>query len=181
MKALMMALFAATIAACGKDHPLDRVEPAKTEAFSVDLGKDFHFELGRGSGLDGLDTVAFGRDGKVTLFRQHPQGSWQTTSLELSAEALARIFDEVKSQEIMKMPAAYHANVQDGTQWVLWIRQDEKSKAIYFNNYFPAEVRRLAERLDRELAAAGIAGAPWKELSKTKVREHEKALWSSIK
>lgn len=181
MKALIVALFSMTLMACGENHPLSKTEPAKSAPFSVDLGRAFHFELGRGSGMDGLDTVSFGLDGVVTLFRQQPAGKWQTTAVRIGPEAIARIFAEVKAQGIMKMPAAYHADVYDGTQWVLWIQQDEKSKAIYFNNYFPKEARALAALVDKELASAGLSNAAWKDVPPKKSREHEKALWNSLK
>jgi hypothetical protein len=181
MKALIVALFSMTLVAYGEDHPLSKTEPDKSAPFTVDLGRAFHFELGRGSGMDGLDTVAFGLDGVVSMFRQQPIGKWQSTTIRLGPEAVARIFEQVKSQGIMKMPAAYHADVSDGTQWVLWIRQDEKSKVIYFNNYFPKEVRTLAASLDKELASAGLSSAAWKDVPARNAREHEKALWNTLK
>lgn len=182
MKSLIFAtLIALGATACSKELALARTEPAKTVAFVVDMGKDFHVELGRGSGMDGLETVAFGRDGNVTLFRERTQTQWQTANLKLSPDAIARIFEVVNTEGIMKMPSAYHADVSDGTQWVLWIKQEHNSKAIYFNNYFPAGVKRLAERLDQELSDARLAAADWKEVPTKKFREHEKNLWQSIK
>ena len=181
MKALIASLFSMILTACGDEAPLSRTEPATSAPFSVDPERAFHFELGRGSGSEGLDTVAFGHEGVVTMFRQRPVGKWQTSTITLSPEAIAHIFAEVKVQGVMNMPAAYHADVHDGTQWVLWIRQNEKSKTIYFNNYFPKEVRLLAECLDKELASAGLADAAWKQVSPERFREHEKALWSSLR
>jgi len=170
-----------SLIAGGEDPPLARTEPATSAPFSVDPGRAFHFELGRGSGSGGLDTVAFGHDGVVTVFRQQPVGKWQTTTVTLSREAIARIFAEVKTQGVMNLLAAYHAEVHDGTQWVLWIRQDEKSKAIYFDNHFPKEVRLLAACLDKELASAGLSDAAWKNVSQERFREHEKNLWNSLR
>ena len=178
---ILVTLIATAVTACSKELALARTEPSKKAAFAVDTGKGFHFELGRGSGMDGLDTVAFGRDGVVTMFRQHPQGKWQTAALKLPPIAITRIFEVVKAQKIMKMPSAFHADVHDGTQWVLWIKQNQKFKAIYFNNYFPAGVKRLAEQLDQELAAVGLIRAEWKDVPIKKFREHEKPLWKSVK
>ena len=155
--------------------------PAKGSAFDVDPARDFHFEFGRGSAWKGLDTVSFGRNGVVTLFRQDPQESWQRSSLKLDADAIVRIFASVSSEGIMKMPAAYsRTGIRDGTQWILWIEQDGKSKAIYFNNDFPSGISRLAERIDAELAS-GLAGAEWTNVPTQESRKHENPLWNIIK
>jgi hypothetical protein len=161
--------------------PLSRTIPSKTPAFTVDPTKDFHFELGRGSGWMGLDTIAFGRDGVVTLYRQLPKARWQTATLRLDAAALRRIFETVRAQGIMKMAAAYHADVYDGTQWLLWIKQADHTKAIYFNNHFPQAGRRLAAVMDAELIAAGLATVRWKKVPTKEFRLHEKPLWNSLK
>lgn len=182
MKSLILImLLAAGFTACSKELPLARTEPSKTAAFAVDTKKDFHFELGRGSGMEGLDTIEFGSNGEVTLFRQQPQAKWQTAALKLAPVAIARIFEVVRTEGIMEMPSAFHANAYDGTQWVLWIKQDQKSKAIYCNNYFPAGVKRLAEQVDKELAAAGLDRIKWKDVPTKKFREHEKPLWKCLK
>lgn len=165
----------------GEEFPLSRTRPAKTPVFAVDPTKDFHFELGRGSGWMGLDTIAFGRDGVVTLYKQFPDARWQTATLTIEAAAIGRIFEAVRAGGIMEMAAAYQADVNDGTQWVLWIKQAEHTKAIYFNNQFPQAVRRLAKVIDTELGAAGLASVRWKQVPAKKFRLHEKPLWNSIK
>lgn len=167
--------------AMGQEFPLSRTTPSKSPPFTVDPAKDFHFELGRGSGAMGLDTISFGRDGVVTLYRQSPEERWQTATLTLDAAATARIFETVRTEGIMEMAAAYHADMNDGAQWVLWMTQAEHTKAIYFNNHFPRAVRRLAKTIDTELAAAGLATVQWKKVRQKESRLHEKPLWNSIK
>lgn len=169
------------------EEPLSRTVPSRSPVFTVDSSKDYHFELGRGSGLDGLETISFGRNGVVKMFRLHMYkkvGVWhtrtQTASILLPADATVRIFKEVENQGVMKMAAEYHADVDDGTQWVLLIKQDSKAKAVYFNNYFPKGIKKLAERLDKELAAAGLGNATWKDIPDEQSRDHEKLLWKSI-
>jgi hypothetical protein len=179
---IVLTIFALTASAIAlEEFPLARTTPAKTAPFAVDLAKDFHFELGRGSGMAGLDTIAFGRDGIVTLYRQRSDGRWQTATLRFTPDAIARVFGDVSAEGIMKLNAAYHADVDDGIQWVLWITQGSHSKAVYLDNYFPLSVRRLAERLDSELANAGLPKATWKKVPADNSREHEQALWRSIK
>ena len=165
----------------GQALPLSRTIPSKTPAFTVDPTKDFHFELGRGSGWMGLDTIAFGRDGVVTLYKQQrPEARWQSATLRLDAPAVGRLFETVRAEGIMKMAAAYHADAHDGTQWVLWIKQADHTKSICFNNHFPQAVRRLAAVMDAELIAAGLATVRWKKVPPKEFRLHEKPLWNSL-
>lgn len=180
-RVVITVLIALAVPLRAEEFPLAKTEPAKNPPLVVDPSKDFHFELGRGSGWAGLDTVAFGRDGVVTMFRQHPEGKWETTSLRLSPQAISRILDVMAAEGIMKMPAAYHADVQDGTQWVLWFTQNRKSKATYFDNYFPSKVRQLAAQVDVELVDAGLAHKSWKKVPAKEFRAHEIPLWNSIK
>lgn len=177
----LIATVTLVLTSMGQEFPLSRTSPSKTPAFTVDPTKDFHFELGRGSGWAGLDTISFGRDGVVTLYKQLPEERWRTATLTLDTAAIGRIFDAVRTEGIMTMAAAYHADMNDGTQWVLWIKQADLSKAIYFNNHFPQAVRRLAKVIDSELDSAGLETVRWKKVPKNKVRLHEKPLWNSIK
>lgn len=175
---ITLSLAATTL---GQDHPLARTSPSKTPPFTVDLTEDFHFAFGRGSGQSGLDTISFGRSGVVTLFKQTSGGDWQTATMTLDLQAIKRIFESVRVEGIMKMAAAYHADVADGSQWVIRISQARHTKAIYFNNHFPASVRRFANVIDSELLNAGLATRRWKKVPTKADRQHEKQLWDAIK
>lgn len=164
-----------------QEFPLARSIPAKTAPFEIDPSAEFHFAFGQGSGMDGLDTLQFGRDGIVTLHRNTSKGRWQTATITLDSNSIRRILQTLETENIMGMSAKYHADVSDGSQWILWITQGPRSKAIYFDNYFPQGIRRLAKVLDRELAAAGIATLKWKRVPKKESRLHEASLWNSIK
>jgi hypothetical protein len=168
-----------SLAACDKTSVTQT--PAKGAPFVVDTSKDFHFEIGCGSGSEGLDTIAFGRYGRATLYRQQPQGKWQTTSLKLAPEALERIFDSVRSEKVMQMQSAYDAEVVDGTHWILRITQGVHTKAVYFNNHFPKGITRLGDLVDKELESAGLKSATWKAVPPTDSRKHDQPLWDCIK
>ncbi|MEZ5432098.1 MAG: hypothetical protein R3F31_13180 [Verrucomicrobiales bacterium] len=45
----------------------------------------------------GLDTIAFGRDGVVTLYKQFPDARWQTATITIEAAAIGRIFEAVRA------------------------------------------------------------------------------------
>lgn len=165
-----------------KSFPLSKTVPAKAPPFKIDPAEDFHIELGRGSGMDGLETVALERNGQVVLHRLKDEikGRWQKAAATLDRAAMDRVLAAVESNKIMEMAAAYHNDeVQDGTQWILWIRQGESSKAIYFNNHFPEGIRNFAKAIDTEIKRAAIPEAKWE--GDAKPRGHEKALWENIK
>lgn len=164
-----------------QEFPLARSIPSKTAPFAIDPSAEFHFAFGRGSGMDGLDTILFGRDGIVTLHRKTSKGRWQTATITLDSNSIRRILETTEAEHIMAMSAKYHADVSDGSQWILWITQGSRSKSIYFDNYFPQGIRRLATVLDSELAAAGIAAMKWKGVPMKESRLHEESLWNSIK
>lgn len=199
MKHLLSAALAAILIWClvavgtgadpGKppNHPLTRTEPSKTAAFKIDPEKDFRITLGRGSGMDGYETVALGRDGQVTLHRLKWQrikgvyhGKWQKAGTSLDRAAMDRLRAAIDANKVMEMAAQYHADdVRDGTQWILWIQQGEASKAIYFNNHFPEGVLKFAKALDAEVKRDAIPEAKWQH--DPEPREHDKALWESIR
>ena len=78
-------------------------------------------------------------------------------------------------------PGAYHAEVHDGTQWVLWIKQADQEKSIYFNNHFPDEIVRFAEQLDAVLSECDLENMNWKTVPATESRQHERELWEAVK
>jgi hypothetical protein len=160
---------------------LHKTDPATTPPFEIDPSRDYRIEFGRGSGMSGLDTVAFGTDGIATLHRAMPERGWETATLTFSKEALARILSTIRGQKIMHMAAGYHANVHDGTQWVLWITQGNQSKSIYFNNHFPDGILRFAQIIDTELQQSGYSGIRWKKVPPEHERDHGKALWNSAR
>lgn len=81
----------------------------------------------------------------------------------------------------MRLAAAYHADIYDGTQWILWITQADQSKALYLNNHFPKAVRHLASKVDSELESAGLSLISWTPVPMESWRKHEKKIWDSIK
>jgi len=164
-----------------RNHALTRTEPSKTAPFKIDPAKEFFIDLGRGSGMDGLATIAITSDGQVTLHRLKDiqNGQWQNAKTTFDRAAIDRLLAAIESNKLMEMAAQYHADVHDGTQWILWIRQGQSSKAIYFNNHFPEGIRKFAKAVDEEIKRAAIAEDKWQD--DPQPRSHEKAIWESIK
>jgi hypothetical protein len=157
-------------------------------AFTIDHTQPFWVEFGRGSGWHGLDTVKIDQTGRVVLHRMKSEHqvhvnalSWEVATLQLSPEALDEVLKAVESNKLMGLQKAYHENIADGTQWVLWIRQGEHEKSVYFDNRFPPAITRFAEQLDAVLARAGLDKAAWQPVPERESHQHERELWDSIK
>ena len=160
--------------------PLSRFEKDVRPPFKLELKKPFQIEFGRGSGWHGLETIKLGNDGRVEVYRRDPdhRDSWVRADLTTSQNSLAEVVKAVDDCHLLSLHKGYHANVADGTQWVLWFKQGQNEKSIYFNNHFPAEIQSFAKLLDAVLSREGLDKATWQNSAG---RQHEKELWESIK
>jgi hypothetical protein len=131
--------------------------------------------------MHGLDIVKVRENESVFLQRRSPTGAWQTATLELSKDSLAEVVAAVDDNRLFELRKEYHANVADGTQWVLWIKQGGTEKSVYFNNDFPKPIVRFAEQLDKVIADASPENLRWKTVSAAEAADHQKELWDSIK
>jgi hypothetical protein len=148
----------------------------------------YRLEFGRGSALDGLETIRIDPAGRVALHRMKSERradavvqSWETATLQLSPEVRAGVLKAVEANDLMGLGKAYHADVRDGTQWVLCIRQGDREKAVFFDNSFPRQITAFAEQLDDFLARAGSDTVAWKPVPESEARLHERELWDSLK
>jgi hypothetical protein len=67
--------------------------------------------------------------GKAILYRQklvEQQATWEKATFQLRPDAVAEVLKSVEANGLMHLHRAYHADVSDGTQWVLWIKQGER-------------------------------------------------------
>lgn len=150
--------------------------------FTIDRSQPFLLQFGRGSGWHGLDTVKLDQSGLVVLHRmKSSRQAWEVASLQLPPESLGEVLKAVEANRLTALHKAYHEDIEDGTQWVLWIKQGDQEKSVYFNNRFPPEITRFAEQLDAILARAGLDKVTWQPVTGQKSRQHEKELWDSIK
>jgi hypothetical protein len=160
-------------------------------AFSSRLDPDvpYRIDLGRGSGWHGLETVKVRQDGTVLLHRQQverkeePKGVviylyWETTTLHLPEGALAKILDAVAANRLLGLRREYiDSEVQDGSQWVLWIQQGDREQVVYCSNRFPEELVQFAVTLDEILAENGLERAEWHRVAYS---DHDGELWRCI-
>src|SRR5262245_23824232 len=153
----------------------------------IDPSQPFEIEFGRGSGLHGLETVGITSDGSTTMVRKkwerHEGGSdyfWESTTFKLADESITKVLTALADTGVMRLDHAYHGSVEDGTQWVFWVRQGEKEHSVYCDNRFPISIKQFAKTLD-EILASSVAQAKWERVAKADERKHEKRLWDSIK
>ena len=157
--------------------PLATLKKDDRPPFRIDPTNPYRIELGRGSGQYGLDTVTITQDGEVVLYRRGKMATWFKGTMQLPDEAVGQVLKAVEDNKLLGLHKEYHANVADGTQWVLWIKQGENEKSVYFNNYFPPEIVKFAESLDKLLSENESGNVTWLPASV----DHDKDLWESIK
>lgn len=91
------------------------------------------------------------------------------------------MLEEVEANRLLGLDKEYHADVCDGTQWVLWVRQGDREKTVFFNSHFPDPIIRFAEQLDAIVSGSVGPGLKWRAVPPAQSRDHEQALWESIK
>lgn len=103
--------------------------------------------------------------------------SWERATIELSREELAQVLEAIENERLMKLHRSYapRPHIHDGTQWVLWIKQGESEKSVYFNNSFPKSIVRFAKRIDG-IIAAHRDQLKWEPLP----HRDDKDVWASI-
>ena len=141
-------------------HPPDaRIEKDDRPVFRVDPAKPFQIQLGRGSGWHGLDTIKISQDGTVLLNRATDRGA-QSATLQLEPAAIDDLLRSIEENHLMKLDRVYGSDIEDGTQWVLRIRQGDHEKSVHFNNSFPEPIVRFVRHLD-EILARHYGTASW--------------------
>jgi hypothetical protein len=157
------------------------VEPDTRPAFILDASKPFVIELGRGSGMDGLDIIKVDHTGAVELSRIAAGQNVESASLQLSSADVDTLVGLVNANQMTSMGRTYSIpSLADGTQWVLWIEQSGSEKAIYFNNSFPNQITAYANSLDALLQKAGLNKVKWSPVPQQSGIDQQAALWARI-
>jgi len=179
----------------GENLPLSKVTQDARPPFKIDRDVPFRIEFGRGSGWEGLDVIKVAQDGRVIVYRmksERHEGDLlqkpgvlvyeERAALTIPPKAVGEILKAVDDNGLLGLHKEYQAdeNVEDGTQWVLWIRQDKSEKCIYFNNHFPEAILRFAKAIDVVLDAHGLAKVAWHRVPDENGRNHEDALWAAV-
>jgi len=172
------------------EHPINIVaDDTSILSFNPDL--PFNLEFGRGSGLSGLATVKLATNGAVTVTKRDIiletvkagkyEPVWATSHFEIKQRDVEQISKAIKELALCDLDKAYHdRNIADGTQWVFYLRQNGRKKAVYFNNYFPKSILRFSTLVDQTLEPY-TKDAEWKEITVAEANLAGRSLWDSIK
>ena len=116
--------------------------------FILNKEKSFTIQFGRGSGWKGIELIKIDNKGNVHLHKLNGEH----TQFDLTAEELDAIVESANSEKLTELKRKYvDEDIRDGTQWLLWIRQNGKQKTAYFSNQFPKQITDFAKTVDAQL------------------------------
>lgn len=148
----------------------------------IDPARPWHVELGRGSGMHGLNTIALDHTGALVAVRYKLGAGdveWEAASARLSDNEVRQVLEAVGADGLLRLRPEYINNrICDGTQWVLWVRQDDWERAVYCSNEFPPGLTRFANRLTDLVARLDLR---WADVPPKTRPRHDAALWESIR
>ncbi|MSU78602.1 MAG: hypothetical protein EXS16_10980 [Gemmataceae bacterium] len=142
----------------------------------------FELQFGRGSGWLGLDVLRIVSKSEASYEYRVDGGDWHRKKFKLNDAEMASLRNAITQMNVWAMERAYSRPERaDGTQWVLLVRENGKSRSVYFDNNFPEAIRNFAEFVDQKIIV------PYADtLNPTVVPErhhlkHQKAIWESIR
>ena len=142
-------------------------------AFTISKDSKFSIQLGRGSGMHGLHLVKINNKGVVDFYRIN--GDY--VQFQLTDGELNSIIDAANREKLTGMKRIYSSEILDGSQWILWIVQNGKRSATYFNNNFPQEIIKFAETVDKQLR---VNDRRLKFTPSKSEQDHAKQIWDAI-
>lgn len=147
-------------------------------SFDFDVSAPFYVEFGRGSGWRGLAMVIVDEVGQVQVSQDllRTDGKWRTATIQLSPSGIAELAAAIRERQLTALSKTYSKNINDGTQWGLYLRQGKNEKVVYFDNSFPSAIKKFAEDVDGVLKRGGLDGAKWQDGG----REMDADLWRHI-
>ena len=157
---------------------LDRSVP-DNRGIKFHSSQPFRISLGRGTGMHGLETIEIDENLNAELYRQTDNG-WETCVVELTIEEWGAVSDSIAEHDLYALDRAYHAKVADGTQWILWVRQNGNAKTVYCNNYFPDPLRSFARDID-SLFDIDDDLLEWTAVPFNLAGDHDETIWDAIK
>lgn len=149
--------------------------------FEFDVSQPFKLDFGRGSARYGFDTISIDENGYTVIYRGRAGPAvnefWQCAAMTLPAENMRAVARAVAEHDLSHLNRSYLSQIRDGTQWALWIRQGNRSKAVYFDNQFPEKIRGFARSLDEILFSAGSETLDW---VRTTQNPYSEPLWKAL-
>lgn len=139
---------------------LSKTEPdspsARLSAADLLGAGDFEFRMGEGSGMYGYDVIKVGADGRCQytalertltydpVAKAYRRPGWRRADFTADPATVRDLRQLLADVGYGALPKGYHANVCDGTQWLVKAQAGGRRKGVYCNNHFPAEIIRLS-------------------------------------
>ena len=139
--------------------------------------KPFHLEFGRGSGWHGLEVVKLNEKGLLETYEFSPD--YRRGVCLLEPDVIREVAGWLVENNVFEMNKAYSAGVNDGSQWIIWIKQNGVEKSVYFDNYFPKAIQNFATSLDAKMKTFKMEYADW--VGPREGSDYQKAIWASIR
>ena len=136
----------------------------------LDPGRPFELWLGRSNEIIYVPEI-----GEIEIDRGTQRGT-----AGFDERQWEDLRDLVRHIEIDQLRDHYVAEAPDeGTQWILRIRQGAYDRTIFCDNRFPQELLRFADGLDKLLLDADLADNAFED-APPEAEQREAALWASI-
>jgi len=176
------------LSACGGGAGRGSVMPTSIDVSEpltvLDASDPLELWLGRGSGMNGLDTVYVGPHAEVELYRHHRADDgawWERAHMQLTPSDMVELRASITSHHLLALDHAYQNGTADGTQWIIAIVQGERGHVSLFGNVFPDGVESFAYDVDQLLAQRGLAAVQWTRVPHDEEGTHDDALWDAAR
>jgi hypothetical protein len=129
-------------------HWAGDVNPAETE------DEGFVFELGMGSGLDGLNvtTIDASRRASHVWAAGGTPDAWREVHFEVNQRELDELVRSLNDEHVLSLARRYEdKSIADGAQWILHVRTQGRDKYVYASNSFPPPLVRLARFVKEQI------------------------------
>lgn len=140
----------------------------------LDVDPSFVFELGMGSGRDGLQLTTVAADGHARHV-WHTRHGWRRVAFkvtEAEVRQLATLLDRI---HFLGLPREYASkDTHDGAQWIVHVHLAARDKYVYLDNAFPPPLLRLARFVTHRLVDSRPA---LESQGQSEPFDHDEALW----
>src|SRR5262249_37015423 len=112
----------------------------------------FEFQLGKGSGLHGLNIIKIAADGNAEYEFRSDSDNWKRKKFLVDRQRIEALIDSINTLKIRSLEDEYiDRNTLDGSQWVLLVKGGGHAKSIYCSNMFPEQIQQLANLVHKTI------------------------------
>ena len=141
----------------------------------------FEFQLGQGSGWQGLNLIKITADGNAVYQYESFSNVWSRKTFQLTPVEVQSLADQVNELKIVALDDHYRASVHDGTQWCILVKSQGHRKRIYCDNRFLRRIEKLAAFVHEKIIDRAGEKAVAVSISPDRFREFEAEIWDKTK